>query len=180
MERVYYAVTLEGDHPLVIREFIVHGRGSRLPFGASWTTEGHWLRLPTPENVLEEMARSYPEGTAQPVRWRRVTAAAVEALTTGRRMYRDAWIDDGTTLTHNMVKARALHRTFLRAQRDKAFAALDAAYLRADEDGNGAAKSEIRAQKQRLRDLPNDPALEAATSVDELRALWPVTLLSRD
>jgi hypothetical protein len=70
-----------------------------------------------------------------------------------------------------MEKAREIHRAKMRDAREPFFAALDIAYQRATE--TGADTSAIVAKKQDLREVTSDPAIEAAQTTDELKAIWP-------
>lgn len=89
------------------------------------------------------------------------------------RTFRDAWtIDCGV----DMAKAREIHRKKLREMRAPLMAALDVQYMRADEAGDTAAKSSISAKKQALRDVTNDPAIDQASSPDELKGVLPQCL----
>lgn len=91
------------------------------------------------------------------------------------RTFRNAWVDrDG--ITHDMDKAREIHRNRLRQMRAPKFAPLDAAYMKADEAGNVSLKGVIAAQKQILRDVTADTAIEAAKDVEELKAAIPACL----
>jgi hypothetical protein len=74
----------------------------------------------------------------------------------------------------NMIKARDLHREKLRQAREPKFKNLDIAYMVAVERGLNTA--EIVAQKQALRDVTSDPAIEAAQTTDQLKAVWPEAL----
>lgn len=74
-------------------------------------------------------------------------------------------------ITLNMAKARDIHRQRLREARAPLFSALDVAFQRAME--SGADTSAIVAQKQELRDVTNHPAIEAAQTAEELKAVWP-------
>lgn len=77
-------------------------------------------------------------------------------------------------ITVNMAKARDIHRDKMRAARDPLFKDLDVAYMVAIERGQDTA--EIVAKKQALRDVTKDPAIEAAQTTDELKAVWPAVL----
>jgi hypothetical protein len=93
----------------------------------------------------------------------------IDAVPTDRA-FRDAWTFDGRSFGHDMVKAREIHRDRLRVQRAPLLVALDVAYARADEAGDVAAKAKIAADKQALRDVTDNPAIDAAQTVDELKA----------
>ena len=77
-------------------------------------------------------------------------------------------------ITVNMEKARDIHRQRLREARAPLFNALDVAFQRAME--TGADTAEIVAKKQALRDVTADPAIDAAQTTDELKAVWPEIL----
>lgn len=124
-----------------------------------------WERLLTAENVEAEIARS---GFAQPVdAWRFIELEDIPA----DRAFRNAWVDDGKGISHNMAKAREILRDKLRAERAPVLEALDVDYMRADERKDEATKELIAANKERLRDITNDRRIDAATSVEELKAL---------
>ena len=101
------------------------------------------------------------------------------------RTFRNAWRAPGRSaegvacpdcpaVVVDMPAARDLHRAWLRRKRITALADLDRDYLRADEQGDPAAKRAVVAQKQRWRDAPADPRIDAATTPDVLRAVWPL------
>lgn len=92
------------------------------------------------------------------------------------RTFRNAWTLNGKTIAHDMNKARDIHRARLRAARAPKLAKLDVDYQRADERGDMDAKQAVAAQKQALRDLPNDPAIDKAKTPEKLKALWPSDL----
>lgn len=88
------------------------------------------------------------------------------------RAFRDAWTDRGGVVV-DMPKARELHRSRMRAARGPKLAELDTQYLRADERGDAETKQTTAAQKQALRDVTADPAIEAAQTPEELDAVMP-------
>lgn len=96
------------------------------------------------------------------------------------RTYRNAWTDAGTGITVDMPKARELHRHYMRVARKPKLQELDIQYTRADERGLSpdvdSEKQGITARKQELRDVTDSPAIEAATTPEELRACWPACL----
>ena len=79
------------------------------------------------------------------------------------------------TISVDMNKARAIHRDRIRSARAPKLTALDVAFQRALEAGSDT--SVIVAQKQALRDVTSDPAIEAAQTPEELKAIWPTALL---
>lgn len=77
-------------------------------------------------------------------------------------------------ITVNMAKARDIHRQKMRDAREPLFSALDVAYQRALE--SSASTAEIVAKKQALRDVTSDPAIDAAQTTEQLKAVWPSIL----
>lgn len=93
------------------------------------------------------------------------------------RTFRNAWAIDGKAVVVDMPKARDIHRERLRALRAPLFTALDTDYQRADEALDADAKKLIVARKQALRDVTDDPAIEAAQTPDDLAAVMPSILV---
>jgi hypothetical protein len=91
------------------------------------------------------------------------------------RTFRDAWTDDGS-LSVDLDRAREIHRDNLRRLRAPLLTRLDVEYQRADEAGDGPRKRQVAAQKQALRDVTADPAIDAARTPDELEAILPAIL----
>ena len=93
------------------------------------------------------------------------------------RDFRDAWVLDGAVISEDMDLSREILRTEIRAAGEPLLAAEDVAYICADEAGDGAAKRASVARKKALRDAPALLAIDAATTIDELRTAWPADLL---
>jgi hypothetical protein len=79
----------------------------------------------------------------------------------------NAWELNGTTVTVNLDKAKAITKDRLRLERKPLLEAQDVAFQRALE--SGADTTAIVAEKQRLRDITQ--LADAATTLDELKAL---------
>lgn len=124
-----------------------------------------WRREPTPEVIEHEVRRALPDA----VSWRRVEPSDIPT----RRDYRAAWRDTGSAVDHDMSKARQLKREQLRTRRKALLAELDSQSMRAIEDGDASASARVRQAKQRLRDLPADPRIESARSIEQLDAIEP-------
>lgn len=92
------------------------------------------------------------------------------------RTFRDAWTHDGKAFGHDMPKCRDIHRGRMRVARTPLLVALDVEHMRADERGDTAAKKSIAARKQALRDVTDDPAIDAAATPEALKAVWPECL----
>lgn len=69
----------------------------------------------------------------------------------------------------NFNRAVDVTKQRLREERGPKLAALDTAYMRADEDANQQEKSRIRTEKQRLRDITT--LTDSCATLEELRAL---------
>lgn len=93
------------------------------------------------------------------------------------RTFRDAWAATGPDtgiIDINMDAAKDIWRDKIRQARVEPLAALDTAYMKALE--TGADTTQIVADKQALRDAPADPAIDAATTPEELKAVQPAGL----
>src|SRR5262245_3316550 len=93
------------------------------------------------------------------------------------RYFRNAWKRAGRSKVGiDMPKAREIHRNVLRRMREPLLARADVDYMRADEDGDVGAKGAVRARKQALRNVPQDPRIDAAKTPEQLRAIIPDVL----
>lgn len=92
------------------------------------------------------------------------------------RTFRGAWEADANAgvISVDMAAARDIWRDKIRQARIEPLAALDTAYMKALE--TGADTTQIIADKQALRDAPTDPAIDAATTPEELAAVQPAGL----
>jgi hypothetical protein len=79
----------------------------------------------------------------------------------------DAWELNGSTVTVNLNKAKAITKDRLRAERAPLLVAQDVLYMRATEQGQDT--TAIVAEKQRLRDITQ--LADQATTLDELKAI---------
>lgn len=124
---------------------------------------------PQREDITEAEAeqRAWNKLPADAINPQWVTADAIPA----DRSFRNAWKDGGGKVDHDMAKCREITRNVLREKRAPLMAALDVEYMRADEAGNAAEKLRIAAEKQRLRDITKNPAIDAAVKPEDLKAL---------
>ena len=98
------------------------------------------------------------------------------------RYFRNAWTHVAASravgkVTVDMVKAREIRREVLRRSRKPLLEAADVDYIKADEAADEPRKAEVRAYKQALRDVPQDPRIDAAQTPEELKAIVPDALL---
>ena len=77
------------------------------------------------------------------------------------------------SVTVNMERARAIWRNKIRKIRAEKFKQLDVQYQIADENNDPEEKAAVVAKKKTLRDAPADPAIEAATTTQDLKKFWP-------
>ncbi len=92
------------------------------------------------------------------------------------RTFRGAWEadEDAAIISVDMDAARDIWRDKIRQARIEPLEALDTTFMKALE--TGADTTQITADKQALRDAPSDPAIDAATTPDELAAVQPAGL----
>lgn len=153
------------------------------------TTEYHgdgtprWSRPANDAEVASEVDRAsaaFDPATLPIKDWRFV---AREELPSDRT-FRNAWRDEedlveGRRLKVHMPKAREIHRERIREARAPLLAQLDVEVQRADEDGDQEGRRRAIARKRELRNAPADPAIDAAQTPDELKAVWPKSLEER-
>ena len=178
MSAVLVFITMDSGEVHKVMEFQCGPmRSETLPVGAVWIPDkpGHWTREATDANLFAEITKSFPAVDTnglpmpQPVSYKIVRR---DELPTDRT-YRDAWEHDGIKVQHNMPKARAIHLAHLRQARVDKLGALDAEWMKATGQNKKQDADAIEAQRQALRDLPTTLALDAATTVEALKALWP-------
>jgi hypothetical protein len=117
--------------------------------------------------TLEEIiAKDVPQGKAHFV--------VERATLPGDVYFRDAWVASTDAVVVDMARARDVQRQTIRNARDPKLAALDIEFQRCLEYGEDT--SAIVAQKEALRDAPQDPAIDAAQTPEELKAVWPAVL----
>lgn len=92
------------------------------------------------------------------------------------RTFRSAWQFDGDAVKVDMDKAVEIQKDNLRQERNPLFEALDVDTMKALE--SGADVSGIAAQKQRLRDITDDPRIAVAATPEELKVLTLDELLT--
>ncbi len=182
MPPVYLFLEMDSGETHRILEFQQEGRGDPPPNGVALVPSddgkpGRWQRLATPENIIEEVGRACPTHDAngaplpQPVKWTVIQKAQLPAS----REYRDAWMHDGTTVTHDLVKAKAIALTKIRRTREIALTALDGQWMRAVAAGDTAGAAAIDTQRQVLRDHPATflAATKDVTTIEQLHAARP-------
>jgi hypothetical protein len=186
MTPVFVAIVVDSGEPLRIMQFVrgpmPAGGENVLPFGAYWdtTNPGCWLRDATPVLIQMEVQRACPEfgwdETGQPHRlprvlsWTVIDQEAVPKDTT----YRDAWALEGTSIVHDMAKARAIHVARVQEEITTKLWVLD----RQLDTKPGRTDPQIEKKVQDLRAaFDTVPTLAAgATTVEELKSARPAAL----
>ena len=104
------------------------------------------------------------------------TYDAADYTLPAERTFRGAWeANSGTgVISVDMEAARDIWRDKIRLERIEPLESLDTAFMKALE--SGADTTQIVADKQALRDAPSDPAIDAATTPEELAAVQPAGL----
>lgn len=104
------------------------------------------------------------------ISWRRIRFEDLPADTT----FRAAWRDSGQHVYHDMPTCREIHKNRIRKARAPLLLQLDVEYQRAIEENNTKYRNEVVKKKRQLRDVTDDPRIDAAQSPDELKAVWPL------
>jgi len=183
MSEVYVVATLN-DGSVAHVAFQTEGRFPSQPKGG-WRPKADgltWERNASDANIEYELARiaqmlAVPEkdrdgNILKPGRvlsgWRRITQSEHEQFERDRA-YRAALVDRNGKIEHDIVKARQCHRDKLRHERANAMPLLDADWMRAA--GQGKDTGAVEAERQKWRDAPADPRIEAAQTVEELKQI---------
>jgi len=103
-----------------------------------------------------------------------VDATAITAPT--ERIFREAWQLNGAIIEVDMDQARDIWRDKIRLVRTPVLDKLDADYMKALETGDTTLQQSIASQKQELRDATSDPAIQTASTPEELQAVQPAGL----
>jgi hypothetical protein len=122
--------------------------------------------------LSEENYMAHVIGKSLPPGVKKVFVLADDWSPPESREFRNAWqITEDGQIAIDMGKARDIHRDKLRLHRAREFLRLDTDALIALSQGDHGAAATIDEEKQRLRDAPAHPAIEAAATADELSAI---------
>jgi len=125
---------------------------------------------------LDEIKKWHPDDQAKVTSVREISESDIPVNRTVA--LRNAWEDNGTNITVNLVKARANKTDEIRPERNSRLAALDIDYIRADEAGDADKKQAIATVKQKLRDIPQTiqsdlGALGTPDALEKFTPTWP-------
>lgn len=171
--QVKIAVTLD-DGTVAIMSFVTRSASPTLPYGAVWEdqTLGLWTRPANDANVFAEMTKAFATRLAKPVSYVVVEEQSIPV----DRTYRNALRHTGSEFAYDLEHAKGLHLALLRQARVGALEQLDREWMKAAGQKDQATADAVEAQRQVLRDLPQSVEIKAATTINELKASWPVEL----
>ena len=106
-----------------------------------------------------------------------VQANANEVTAPSDRHFRGAWVLSGSVISEDLDAAKVIFKDKVREARKPLLDAEDVVYMKALEADDADAKVASVAKKNALRDAPSDAAIDAATTIDELKAAWDTSLL---
>jgi hypothetical protein len=106
------------------------------------------------------------------VSWRKLSKEDHEKFNVDRR-YRNAMRDRDGKLEYCIHTARECHRNYMRRMRQNNLPMLDIQWMRAMAAGDTEHAAAIEMVRQRWRDAPIDPRIDAAQSVAELKVIEP-------
>jgi len=128
----------------------------------------------TEEQHYERCAKkSVPEGSKD------IRVISREELPQSRS-WRNAWVNDGKVISVDMPRAREVLRDKMRKERAKMLRRLDQEQLMGIVQGRDADVKQMETVKQVLRDVTEDPSIEAAQTPEELDKVWPLPDLPKD
>ena len=129
---------------------------------------------PVPEDITEQQAleRAFARLPAEAIDPQIVDESAIPS----DRTFRAAWKAVGKSIEHDMDKCREIHKTKLRELRSPKFEPIERAQRTALVNGDTATARTLEANLQALRDVTNHPAIAAAVTPEELKAVIPDAL----
>jgi len=133
--------------------------------------DGYFVkRKGTVEEIEAEIAKAssaFPQDRMPVVSWKEITDEDLPD-----RTYRNAWITEGgKKISHDINKAKEIHKDMLRELRSHYLMELDSSFLRALENSDEEERQLIVKKKQQLRDVTLDPSIEKAKTVEDLKNL---------
>jgi len=93
------------------------------------------------------------------------------------RDFRGAWTLEGDVMKEDLSAAKDIFRDKVKEARTPLLASEDVAFMMALENNDSKAKAASVAKKKALRDATKASAIDAASSIDELKAAWDTSVL---
>lgn len=131
------------------------------------------MQIFTDNTVGEEILKWHPDDQANVAEVMETTEDKIPPMDE----FRNSWKLQGAEITYDLEKARTLQLDRIRIAREPKLAELDVAYQIADEQGDDAQKKVIAAQKQELRDITEALKIKELSSIDDVKAEFPVELV---
>ena len=97
------------------------------------------------------------------------------ATVPANRDFRGAWVLNGSVISEDLTKAKEIFRDKIREVREPLLEAKDVELMKALEAGSST--TDIASAKDALRDAPAASAIESATDIAELKAVWDTATL---
>ena len=102
---------------------------------------------------------------------------ASTATIPANRDFRGAWSLSGTVISEDLTKAKEIFKDKIREVRKPLLDAEDVVYMKAMEADDASAKAASVTKKTALRDAPAAAAIDAASTIAELKAAWDTSIL---
>jgi hypothetical protein len=102
---------------------------------------------------------------------------ASTATIPANRDFRGAWSLSGTVISEDLTKAKEIFKDKIREVRGPLLDAEDVVYMKAMEADDASAKAASVTKKTALRDAPAAAAIDAASTIAELKAAWDTSVL---
>ena len=93
------------------------------------------------------------------------------------RDFRGAWTLEGDVMKEDLSAAKEIFRDKIKEARTPLLASEDVAFMMALENDDSKARAASVAKKKALRDATKASAIDAASSIDELKAAWDTSVL---
>ena len=93
------------------------------------------------------------------------------------RDFRGAWTLEGDVMKEDLSAAKEIFRDKVKEARTPLLASEDVAFMMALENDDSKARAASVAKKKALRDATKASAIDAASSIDELKAAWDTSVL---
>ena len=93
------------------------------------------------------------------------------------RAFRGAWLLSGSVISEDLDTAKDIFRDKVREVRKPLLDAEDVVYMKAMEADDASAKAASVTKKTALRDAPAAAAIDAASTIAELKAAWDTSVL---
>ena len=93
------------------------------------------------------------------------------------RDFRGAWTLEGDVMKEDLSAAKEIFRDKVKEARTPLLASEDVAFMMALENDDASARAASVAKKKALRDATKASAIDAASSIDELKAAWDTSVL---